>query len=382
MKSVIGIALVACLFGACTAKDTNRFTVKGNLKNATDQTVFLEEMFFSQRNPEILDSAKCTGGVFSLGAVAKEQGMYRVRLGQDGTYFIFINDAKVVDFSADMKNLSLTTVDFATPANQQMKAFIQSVTDKRMELDSLTKQARALEGTKGADSLVAVLNEKGEALQKAYGSYIVNYLDTVKHPVLALFAFGFTKNINPTDLEKPMDRLKKRFPGNGAIATMADQFNTMLAQRASQQNQPAPATPTIGSMAPDISMPDTDGNTFALSQMRGKYVLVDFWASWCGPCRNENPNVVKAFTRFKTKNFTILGVSLDKDKDAWVNAIKEDGLEWKQISDLKYWSSAAVGLYGFQGIPYNVLVDPSGKIVAEGLRGEALEAKLQELLDK
>ncbi|MEN9629663.1 MAG: hypothetical protein RJA10_2890 [Pseudomonadota bacterium] len=136
-----------------------------------------------------------------------------------------------------------------------------------------------------------------------------------------------------------------------------------------------------GGPAPALKLPGLQGEV-DLAAMAGQVVYVDFWASWCGPCRNENPNVVKAFTRFKAKNFTVLGVSLDKDKDAWVNAIKEDGLEWKQISDLKYWSSAAVVLYGFQGIPYNVLVDPTGKIVAEGLRGEALEAKLQELLGK
>jgi peroxiredoxin len=133
-------------------------------------------------------------------------------------------------------------------------------------------------------------------------------------------------------------------------------------------------------MAPDFTMNDTTGNPVSLSSFRGKYVLVDFWASWCGPCRAENPNVVKAYNEYKGKNFTILGVSLDKTKDAWEKAIKDDHLAWNQVSDLQYWDNAAAKLYGVQAIPANFLIGPDGKIVAKNLRGDALENELSKIL--
>jgi len=142
---------------------------------------------------------------------------------------------------------------------------------------------------------------------------------------------------------------------------------------------------SIGAEAPDFEQTDTLGKPVRLSSFRGKYVLLDFWASWCGPCRQENPGVVKAFNRFKDKNFTIIGISLDKPGGgfAWMNAIKSDHLGgWTQLSDLKFWNNAVAQLYFVQGIPKNFLIDPAGKIVAQDLRGGDLEAKLEEVLGK
>ncbi|MDY0101921.1 MAG: TlpA disulfide reductase family protein [Lentimicrobium sp.] len=136
-----------------------------------------------------------------------------------------------------------------------------------------------------------------------------------------------------------------------------------------------------GRPAPEIELLTPSDSTFKLSYLRGNVVLIDFWASWCGPCRRDNPEVVRIFNRFNSKGFEILGVSLDKDRSAWINAIAKDGLIWNQVSDLKYWQSTAAKTYGVKSIPHTVLVDRDGSIIARGLRGKALEMKLEEIFE-
>ncbi len=128
----------------------------------------------------------------------------------------------------------------------------------------------------------------------------------------------------------------------------------------------------IGTVLPEFKQNDVNGKLFSLASLRGKYVLIDFWASWCGPCRAENPNVVKTYNKFKDKNFTVLGVSLDQDKPRWLEAIKKDGLSWTHVSDLKYWNNEVAVQFGIQSIPANFLIDPNGVIIGRDLRGDDL----------
>ncbi|GAB4411644.1 MAG: hypothetical protein OHK0039_16980 [Bacteroidia bacterium] len=158
--------------------------------------------------------------------------------------------------------------------------------------------------------------------------------------------------------------------------------NRQRAAAAEQQAQAQVNAPVqIGKIAPEIALPAPDGNIMKLSDLRGKVVLIDFWASWCKPCRVENPNVVRVYNQYKPKGFEILGVSLDRDRAAWLQAIEKDGLTWPHVSDLKFWQSEAAQRYQVSAIPYTVLIDAEGSVIAENLRGASLEAKLAEIFN-
>ncbi|MCC5923530.1 MAG: TlpA family protein disulfide reductase [Crocinitomicaceae bacterium] len=172
------------------------------------------------------------------------------------------------------------------------------------------------------------------------------------------------------------DAYKKTYPDNAMTKMIAEQIDQV---KSGHENF---VQFNVEKSAPEIALRDPDGRTRKLSDLKGKYVLIDFWASWCNPCRMENPNVVRLYKQYQNKNFDIFSVSLDNDKNRWVKAIAADGLIWKNhVSDLKGWESAVVPLYGVKGIPHTVLIDPKGKIIETNLRGAKLEQKLKELFD-
>jgi thiol-disulfide isomerase/thioredoxin len=374
------IATIILMMSACNNKSKEgSFTLNGQVKNIADQQVYLEQLFFSQQDPQVLDTANVKSGKFELSSVAGEEGLYRIRFEKMNSGFVFINDKDNINFTADMNDVSLEGPVFSSPANTALKNLIINIDGQRGQLVSTSQAIDSLKKMTGADSLIAAETLKLRGINDKFNSFMLKFIDTSSQPVVTMFALGYTQSIDPALLKPIVPNLNKKFPNHQGIAGIVTQFNQMIAEMENPQKAGA-APAAIGSMAPAFIMNDTEGKPFDLSSLKGKYVLVDFWASWCGPCRGENPNVVAAYNKFKEKNFTILGVSLDENKDKWMQAIKADGLTWKHVSDLKGWQSASTSIFGFNAIPYNVLLDPQGKIIANNLRESALHTKLAEVL--
>ncbi len=268
-----------------------------------------------------------------------------------------------VKIKGDSSNFSDVTISGA-PANYDYEEFLYHIKPLNDYVGFYRNnlQSAPTEGAK--DSMMIALNTTYNIYQESIDRFISRKKNSPVSALLLAYSYD-------TDPNKDVILLEKRFGTLGGAAVQS-QFAKNITQVI--QNDKIGA---IGSKAIDFTQADTSGKEVSLSQFKGKYVLIDFWASWCRPCRMENPNLVAAYNHFKDKNFTIISVSLDEGKESWLRAIKADNLNWTHLSDLKYWSNEVAQQYHIQSIPQSFLIDPNGVIIAKNLRGEATGAKAE-----
>ncbi len=382
------LVLASLVLWSCGSKQDDRFEVVGKIEGLPkEMVIYLDELGFDNQQ-KVIDSVRSNdkGGFTLSGYRDNEQKLYRVRLGDNtGIKDIFIlNDAPEVKIGGNWNNLedeysvkgSAGSIGLRD-LKQQLTGYVKKATELHVTLEQLR-----MEQPQTNDSLILAIQTDLKQLNDKNLTYFLNYTDTTKFLPVAILSAIFTSNIDnsvlsdPARMDKILASLDKRFAGQPLVGT----FKQMVGNITKQTSGKSVAKVKLNEMAPDFTLKDVNGKSVSLSSFKGKYLLIDFWAAWCPPCRKENPNVVSAYKMFKDKNFEILGVSLDEDKAKWKEAIENDELTWTQVSDLGGWKSAVVDLYGIESIPSNFLLDPDGKIIATGLTGENLHLKLTEVL--
>jgi peroxiredoxin len=376
-----GSLLIA--FTACnTGSRKSTFELKGTLTNTNGETVYLEKL--AGQKPVIVDSAQVDeNGNFEFKNYDPKIGFYRLVANEQSFAMLVLDSADKVNLTGNYKDLGNT---YKVTGSIETELFMQynEVSKKdRVRMDSLSQLFQSLASQLGLDQLQQtnpdLAAKRGDSLSKTLeGPYMAilqkanaNMAEKVKKNLNMFSTIMAIQGLDPDkyfNLFVELDKnLMKKYPSNQNVLMFHEVVSKSLAL-------------SEGREAPEINLPDTQGNPLSLKSFRGKIVLIDFWASWCGPCRKEMPNVVKAYTKFKGKGFEIFGVSLDQSKDKWLDAIQKDGITWPQVSDLKYWECEAARDYNVQGIPFTVLLDKDGKILAKNLRGEELEKAIEKAL--
>jgi len=378
MKRIILIAFLSLGWLSCnsgnTPLDKDVFRIHGKVKVPNQGMVVLQKM--ENSGIKGIDSVKLgKDNTFEFKGKITEQGFYRLNLFNKQQLMLVLDKGEQVEITADGNEAKgAFTVkgspgtDYLTRINRLKEDFEAKATQMNQEFTVANQKQDVAAQQK--------IQEQFTALQKANVTAVKKLIDEMGTSLVSLYATNFLNVEEEADfayLSRLAGKFEKEAPHTSYAKDFIKQVKDLEKKRASM--------PTIGKQAPEITLHNPDGKPISLSSLRGKYVLIDFWASWCGPCRQENPNVVRMYEKYKGKNFEIFGVSLDQDRAKWLAAIEKDKLTWTHVSDLKGWQSAGGKAYEVNSIPVTFLIDKTGKIIAKNLRGQALEQKLEEVLN-
>ena len=380
MRKILSLVIVLSILSSCNLNgSSDKYSIQGTIKNNPAKSVRLEKL--GLQKIVTIDSSKIDDkGAFKMEGVS-EDGFYRLKF-DDKTYFLFLLKPAQYTFDIDVNSANPITIK-GPPANDDFQVAIKEVQSAERDFTGWNTAYKAFSEKGTTQDTLMFLAQKLQAAGARFENLIKDSSRTTKNPLVALFyVTNAPMERFPKENLAIVQRLEKEIPNSSYTKDFKGIYNDYVKQvKAEQDTKNAAQLIGVGKPAPDIDLKDPSGKSIKLSSLKGKVVLLDFWASWCGPCRQEMPNVVATYKKYKDKGFTVYSVSLDKDANAWKNAITNLGMIWENhVSDLKWWQSEAAMRYGVEGIPSAFLLDRNGVIVATNLRGAELEKKVQELI--